>query len=103
MAVPSLDLANNAHRVAGSVRLGDVAGEPLVRDVGIIFEGPSWLDEVDVFASAVIVESDSELGSPDGWFEQRREIDVIGDPSVVIVGAAPGDQLVAGLEGNLVP
>jgi hypothetical protein len=89
MALPGLDFADDAHRVAGSVRLGDVPGEPLVRDVGIVFEGPSWLDDVDVSASVVIRESNGELGSPDGWFEQRREVDVVGDASVVIIAGLP--------------
>ena len=50
VALPGLDLADDAHRVAGPVGPGDVAGELLVRDVGVVLEGAGGLDDVDAAA-----------------------------------------------------
>ena len=47
MAVPVLDLADDPQRLAGPIRLGGVAGEALVGQVGVVLEGAGGFNDVD--------------------------------------------------------
>jgi Fic family protein len=50
VAFPVMHLADDPQRVAGPVGPRDVAGEPLVRDVGVVLEGAGGLHDVDATA-----------------------------------------------------
>ena len=48
VAFPVLHLAEYLHRMGGTVGLGDIARELLVRNVGVVFKRTRGLDDVDV-------------------------------------------------------
>ena len=48
VALPVVDLADDAQRVAGAVGPRGVAGESLVGDVGVVLERAQGFDDVDV-------------------------------------------------------
>ena len=48
VAFPGVEFFDDSEWVAGSVGLGDIAGEPLVGDVGVVLERACGLDQVDV-------------------------------------------------------
>jgi len=64
---PGLQLVDDPEGVAGPVGPRDIAGEPLVRDDGVVLERAGGLDYVDVPALVGSCECVGELGSPDGW------------------------------------
>ena len=65
VALPADDLGDDSQRLAGAVGPGDVAGELLVGEVGVVLERTGRLDEVD----APAVRAEGQLGAPDGGVE----------------------------------
>ena len=61
----------HAQGCAGAIGGGRVAGEFLVRQVGIVLEGAGRFDEVDPLPAF----APGQLAAPDGGFEPGRKID----------------------------
>ena len=91
MAIPGPHLVDHDHRVASSVGLGDVAREPLVRDVRVVFEGAGRLDDVDAAPLLAPRNRRSKFGRPYSRFEQRSEVNVVRDATLVVVGELAGE------------
>jgi AcrR family transcriptional regulator len=87
--------------VAGSVGLSDIAGEPLVGDVGVVLERACGLDCVDVPSLVGSGERVRQLGAPYGWLEHRCEVDVVRGAAIVIVRKVARDQQLSLAEHGL--
>ena len=103
MPLPVLQLADDAQRMAGAVGLGEVAGEPLVGHVRVVLERTQGLHDVDVSPFPAPGERGRQLRSPGGGLDERGEVDVVGHPARLEVGAVAGHQLVADRERGLRP
>ena len=61
--VPRLDLADHAQRRARAVGLGRVAGEALIREVGVVLERAGRLDEVDALSPLAFASSQPQIAA----------------------------------------
>ena len=73
MTGPASKLAHDAQRLAAAERLRRIPGEPLVGDIGVVFESAGRIDDVDPPAAL----TRSELGAPNRGVECRGEVDVV--------------------------
>jgi hypothetical protein len=73
MADPILGLAGDPQRMERAVGGGDVAGEFLVGEVGIVLERAGRLDDVDASTAFAF----GRLGAPGGGFQRGAELDVL--------------------------
>ena len=92
MWFPVLQFAEDAERVAAAVGPRRVAGEALVGQVGVVFEGTCGFYDVDAAGTVAA----GEFRGPRGCVQGRGEVDVVGDSAVFEVGVAAGVQEVAG-------
>ena len=103
MSFPRLHLTDDQQRMSGPVRLRDVAGELLVRDVGVVLERTGRFDHIDATPFVTACERSGQLRAPDRGLHQRREVDVVRGSAVVVVGTMAGHELIADLELPLRP
>src|SRR6476659_3600255 len=92
MAFPILDLADDLQRIAGPVGGGDVAGEFLVGEVGIVLERAGRLYDIDAPAATAL----RQLRAPGRRVERRREIDVLQLPVDEVAAVAGAEQAADG-------
>ena len=76
-------------------------GNRLLVTLGSSSNGTEGLDHVDVAALVAAGERGGQLRAPHGRLHQPGEVDVVGDPALLEVGALTGDELVADLEHGL--
>jgi hypothetical protein len=93
---PCLHFTDDLYRMAGPVRLRDVAGELLVRHVGIVLERTGGIDHVDVSSLAAPCKRGGQLCAPDSRLEDCGEVDVVGRAASLVVGAVARHQLIDG-------
>src|SRR5689334_20020711 len=81
MADPVLDLAGDPQRLHRAVGSGDVAGELLVGEVGVVVERSGRLDDINPPARVwLFFWAFRELRTPGRRLESRAEIDVLQAP-----------------------
>lgn len=71
MALPRRDLARDPERLTRTIRLRRIAGELLVRQVGVILNRTGWLHDVDSFPSV----AGGHLGTPDRRIQSAGQVD----------------------------
>src|SRR5262245_22298056 len=94
---PIDDLANDAQRVDGAVRLRGVAGEFLVGQVGIVLERAGWLDDIN----APTPVAHGELRAPDGRIQGSRQVDVRRALPLAVIGSVARRDEVTGFQVSL--
>src|SRR5450631_3089334 len=80
-----------------------VAGESLVGHVRVVLERADVLGDVDVPPRPTPGQRGPQLRCPGGCVHERGEVDVVGHPALLEVGAVAGDELGAGPERGLRP
>jgi hypothetical protein len=97
--LPVIDLGNDAQRMHAPIGFGWITRKALVGDVRIVLEWPCRFHQVDV---------PRRLGSSQGYCKfrrqarsrrrQRGEVDVVGEPTLLIVRLEPGAEQRSGLQ-----
>lgn len=103
VALPALQLGGDAQRVLGPVRLRGVAGKSLVGDVRVVLKRAHGFDDVDVPSLPTSGERGGQFGSPSACLHERGEVDVVGHPAFMEVGAVARNELGAGPSADFVP
>lgn len=89
VAVPVVHLDADEHRVSGAVGARDVAEELLVGDIRVVFERPGRFDNVDPAPPVASGERRGQFSSPNRWFEESGEVDVIRNATIVVIRGWP--------------
>ena len=89
MGLPFRDLAHDPERRAGAVGSGGIAGESLVREVGIVLERAGRFDDVDALWSIAL----GQLAAPDRRVERAGEVDPRELLLLIIGGEARREQM----------
>jgi hypothetical protein len=103
MGFPGLQFINDAHRVASSVRLGDVAGELLVGDIGVVFKRAGGFNDLDPTSLRALRQRYREFSRPNGRFDQRSEVHMVRRTTFVIVRQMARNDHIVDLKSRLGP
>ncbi|AKM06259.1 hypothetical protein AM2010_170 [Pelagerythrobacter marensis] len=90
MGFPRLDLADDLERLARAVRLGRVAGEALVGEVGVVLERAGRLDDIDALPALAL----GQFTPPDRRVDRTGKVNPR-QLSVGVVGGEAGREQVA--------